>query len=120
MEWLIVFSPILLFALLIMIVIIALRRSNYKLADALSGDEAILTDEGKQGYPRSVSRLMLFICGLTSIVLVLGFVTAQLYVFIIQQKDTMLDFRNIIVAAITLGMGVIPYSVKQVAAALRK
>lgn len=120
MKYLLVFSPILLFLLIQTVIVIALWRSKYKLSDALSGDVAVPTPDGGQEYPRSTSRLIMFLCGITSIVLVLSLCTAQLYMVVCLGDREPLDFQNIITAAITLGLGVVPYSVKQVSGIFRK
>lgn len=120
MKYLLAFSPILLFLLIQTVIVIALWRSKYKLSDALSGDVAVLAPDGGKEYPRSTSRLIMFLCGITSIVLVLSLCTAQLYMVVCLGDREPLDFQNIITAAITLGLGVVPYSVKQVSGIFRK
>lgn len=131
-EWLgifIVLAPILIFLISMMVIKNRLSEQNVHLADLLAETEIELenkkatTATGTDPKPtavanttkRSASRLILFLSGVTSLILSVCITTFYFYMNIYcidcSSGIDLSDFTNVILA---LGIGVVPYSINQV------
>ncbi|WP_258104565.1 hypothetical protein [Marinoscillum sp. MHG1-6] len=126
-QWLgivIVLAPIIIFILTMIVVRARLKDQNVSLADLLAETEIELQKQsgtpptsGQPATPvkRSASRLILFLSGVTSLILGVCITTFYFYMNIYCISCTggldLSDFTNVILA---LGIGVVPYSVNQV------
>lgn len=130
-EWLgiiIILSPLTIFIILTITVHRILTRQGVKLSNLLAETEVILqkekdeeeTDDSSKDQKnipvkRSASRLVLFLSGITAIVLATCITSFYFYINIYCIDCAMdldlADFTNILLA---LGIGVVPYAVNQV------
>ena len=121
----IVIAPILIFLITMLLVRKSLQNHNVNLAELLAEPDALPPTApaaagdggGAPAAPvkRSASRLILFLSGVTSLILSVCITTYYFYmkIYCIDCKGGLAldDFTNVILA---LGIGVIPYSVNQV------
>lgn len=122
----IVLLPVTIFVLTMLVVKNRLQDQNVALADLLAepddkGSTVAATEikEGEVPTPtpvkRSASRLILFLSGITSLILGVCITTYYFYMTIYcincSNNLDLTDFTNVILA---LGIGVVPYSVNQV------
>ena len=124
--------------LLFLFVYRVLRQGGYSLADALSENDTVVTNSAAaanapiaagpvpnnaqqaqgtqttQTLPgnRSTSRLVLFLSGITAILIAVCITTYYLYYYLCCGKPPELD--GLISVLLTLGIGVIPYTVNRV------
>lgn len=129
-----VLLPVGLSVLFLLLVYGGLKRAGYKLADALSENDAVITTvtanapnpagqvaadtqqtQTAQTVPgnRSASRLVLFLSGITAIIISVCITTYYLYYYLCCGKAPEMD--GLINVLLTLGIGVIPYAVNKVA-----
>jgi F0F1-type ATP synthase assembly protein I len=117
---LIVLMPVTLFALIIRYFVRKIAEDKIKLIDLLAEPDATPTRAITEGEPapaskRSASRFILFITGITTLVITVCFATYYFYIKIYAINggaDPDLEgFTNVILA---LGIGVVPYTVNQV------
>ncbi len=118
----IVLAPLAIFLILMIVVRKSLRQHSIKLADllvetdlpqpasAVDGDDATPTP-----VKRSASRFILFLSGITTLILSACFTTYYFYMKIYcincQEGLDLEGFTNVLLA---LGLGVVPYAVNQV------
>lgn len=123
----IVIAPLLIFLVVMYVTVRALKVGNIKIADLLietdqppKGETGTSESnaEGEVAKPpvkRSASRFILFLSGITSLILATCITTYYFYMKIYTIEDgsglDLADFTNVLLA---LGIGVIPYSVNQV------
>jgi hypothetical protein len=130
-EWLgafIVLAPILIFVIVMLVIRARLRDQSVNLADLLAETDVVMQNQTNQmsskaeGEPaptppqkRSASRLILFLSGVTSLILTVCITTFYFYmnIYCISCASGMdlSDFTNVLLA---LGIGVVPYSVNQI------
>jgi hypothetical protein len=129
-----VLLPVGLSVLFLLLVYRGLKRAGYKLADALSENDAVTTTatantpsqvgtdaastqhtQTARTVPgnRSASRLVLFLSGITAIIISVCITTYYLYYYLCCGKAP--DMDGLINVMLTLGIGVIPYAVNKVA-----
>lgn len=129
-----VLLPVGLSVLFLLLVYGGLKRAGYKLADALSENDAVTTTvtanapnpagadaastqqtQRTQTVPgnRSASRLVLFLSGITAIIISVCITTYYLYYYLCCGKAP--DMDGLINVLLTLGIGVIPYAINKVA-----
>ncbi len=99
-----------------------LKRAGYKLADALSENDTVTTNVAAASNNnqqtltvpgnRSASRLVLFLSGITAILIAVCITTYYLYYYLCCGKAP--DMDGLINVILTLGIGVIPYAVNKV------
>ncbi len=129
---LIVFLPLILFIIFCFYVILKLSIQGYKLRDALSADDAEVIskpnpDFGKVAnvspnvysleYPNSASRLLVFLSGGAALIISICLVTYFIY-FTLKNPDKSLDMNGLLIVLLSLGIGIIPYSVNKVSSAM--
>ena len=117
----IVLLPVLIFVLTMLVIKNRLKDQKVNLADLLAETDVPPpskdTTEGAPPQPvkRSASRLILFLSGITSLILAVCITTYYFYMTIYcidcSSNLDLTDFTNVILA---LGIGVVPYSVNQV------
>jgi hypothetical protein len=121
----IVMAPLFFFIVVMITVIVALWRNKIKLDDLLIETDTLpKPDFKKKGdaeeeptppiVKRSASRLMLFLSGITSLVLATCITTYYFYMKIYSVGNGALDLSDFTNVLLALGVGVIPYSVNQV------
>ncbi len=129
-----VLLPVGLSVLFFLLVYGGLRRAGYSLADALSENDTVTTTvtanapnpagpvaantqqtQQTQTVPgnRSASRLVLFLSGMTAIIVAVCITTYYLYYYLCCGKAP--DMDGLISVLLMLGIGVIPYAVNKVA-----
>jgi hypothetical protein len=119
-QWVLVFLPTVFFLLLFYYYMGWLKKDGYKIADALSSCEPLtLTQEtkdaagnvtasiGNQVLPRSSSRLIAFLTGLTAMVIGLCLTTYYIFISLADCPNPDLDGLWKVIAS--LGIGIIPY-----------
>jgi hypothetical protein len=129
-----VLLPVGLALLFFLVVYRVLKRAGYKLADALSENDTVITTvaapanaqnplaqaandtpqtQSTQTAPgnRSASRLVLFLSGITAIIIAVCITTYYLYYYLYCGQAPDLD--GLISIILTLGIGVIPYAVNK-------
>ncbi len=129
-EWLgvfIVLAPIIIFSLVMLVIRARLRDADVGLADLLAETEVVVANQnnaqeaiaaGEEAAPpspkHSTSRLILFLSGITSLILGVCITTFYFYmnIYCISCNTGMdlTDFTNVLLA---LGIGVVPYAVNQ-------
>ncbi|UXP31640.1 hypothetical protein N6H18_14925 [Reichenbachiella agarivorans] len=113
----IVLAPILIFVIVMMIVRRSFKNNGIHLTDMLTEMEVSVPAEGDNPaeHKKSASRLILFLSGVTSLILSVCITTFYFYMKVYCVNCSvgldLSDFTNVILA---LGIGVIPYSVNQV------
>ena len=118
----IILLPVFIFLITMLVVKNRLRDQKVNLADLLAEtDVPIPSQNNEEGSPteqptkRSASRLILFLSGITSLILGVCITTYYFYMTIYcidcSSNLDLTDFTNVILA---LGIGVVPYSVNQV------
>ncbi|MGA9407500.1 MAG: hypothetical protein WBW71_10245 [Bacteroidota bacterium] len=130
-QELLVLMPVLLFLLLLIISLAVLKKTGFKLSDALSENEPVQKTIPNPNpglaaanptinvseYPQSSSRLLAFLTSIVAIVLV---VSATTYSFYFGLKfGKMADLSNLQTFALSLGVGVVPYAFNRVANAFK-
>jgi len=119
-QWLLVFLPAIVFFILFYYFMGWLRKDKYKLADALSACEPLtLTEQTKDAagvvtgttdtdvMPRSSSRLIAFLTGLTAMTIGLSLTTYYIFITLADCPNPDLDGLWKVIAS--LGIGIIPY-----------
>jgi len=116
----IVLLPVLIFVITMLVIQKSLKKQQVKLSDLLMETDvsATKTDKAEGAnapVKRSASRLILFLSGVTSLILSVCITTYYFYMNIYCINCThdldLSDFTNVLLA---LGIGVVPYSVNQV------
>lgn len=116
----IVLLPVIIFLIVVFYLTKKIGEDQFKLIDLLAEPDASPKNPLKEGEPeatpkRSASRFILFITGITTLVITVCFTTYYFYIKIYQINggaDPDLDgFTNVLLA---LGIGVVPYTVNQV------
>ena len=133
-EWLgivVVLAPLVIFILVMLVIRLRLADQRVSLADLLVETEVAVRDNQKDNagnaqqaddpnpkppvVKRSASRLILFLSGVTSLILgvciTMYYFYMNIYCIACQQGLALDDFTNILLA---LGIGVVPYAVNQV------
>jgi len=125
-----VLMPIILFIFVFIIFLFWLRRENFKLSDAISSRSPVeiiktthtrtdpsdhsktLTETHEETiYPRSTSRLLAFISGITAIIIAICLITYIAY-FSIKLCTPAPHLGGLWIVFLILGIGMIPYAVK--------
>lgn len=119
-QWVLVFLPTIFFLVLFYYFMTWLKRDGFKLADALSSCEPLTLsqqtkdDDGKltnttssQVLPRSASRIIAFLTGITAMVIGLCLITY--YIFITLADCPSLNLDDLWKVIASLGIGIIPY-----------
>jgi glycerol-3-phosphate acyltransferase PlsY len=121
----IVMAPLFFFIVVMITVIVALWRNKIKLDDLLIETDTLpksdfkkKTDAEEEPAPpivkRSASRFILFLSGITSLVLTTCITTYYFYMKIYSIGYCTHDLSDFTHVLLALGIGVIPYSVNQI------
>jgi hypothetical protein len=119
-QWILVLLPTILFLLLFFYFMGWLKKDKFKIADALSSCEpltlteqtkdaagAVTTTTDTQIIPRSSSRLIAFLAGLTAMIIGLSITTYYIFITLADcSKPNLDDMWKVITS---LGIGIIPY-----------
>lgn len=117
---LIVITPLILFFITVIYLAKKIGEDQIKLIDLLAEPEAGSSKQSKEGESaatpkRSASRFILFITGITTLVITVCFTTYYFYIKIYQinggADPDLAGFTDVLLA---LGIGVVPYTVNQV------
>jgi hypothetical protein len=119
-QWLLVFLPALVFFILFYYFMGWLKKDGFKIADALASCEPVtLTEKTKDAaglvtvetetnvLPKSSSRLIAFLTGLTAMTIGLSLVTYYIFITLADCPNPNLDDLWKVIAS--LGIGIIPY-----------
>jgi hypothetical protein len=134
-EWTFILLPAIILLITMLGVQRMLKRSDFKLSDALTADEpeekktisrdaatnniiqntteTILVD-GKPIYSKSTSRLIVFLSGLATIVISVYLVCYHAYFSI--KGCAAPDFKNLTEIILSLGLGLVPYAINKITA----
>jgi len=127
-----VWMPVILFVAALLIVLWITRRSGYRISEAFYENDpeeitvpaptatdpnatikkTVLDANGQPVYKPSTSRLIAFLSGLTTLIIVVCFISYYAYCMI-RCKD-LPAFEELFNVVLALGLGVVPYSVNKV------
>ena len=112
-QRIVIYMPAILSLFLLLYFIRMFRKHGYmkNLFQEKKVDAALL--QNSQEPPKSVSRVILFLSGITAISLSIGIVSYSFYYMICCSNE--LDLSNLANVLLALGIGVIPYSINKLA-----
>jgi flagellar biogenesis protein FliO len=127
LQQFLVLLPLLLFCLFVWWLLVKLKREGFRLSDALSGDNPVKVEIPNPSkdpdvvnaqpfititqFPKSTSRLVAFMSGIISIVLAVCLICFFIFSFL--RTGTVPDLSQLMNVFLPLGIGSIPYAVKQ-------
>jgi len=109
-TWLVIAPLLSVFVILLMLLF--LRMGGYKISDALREST---TASPPSAAPASASRLIAFITGITTLLLVLCLTSFWIYQTI---KGNPVDLSKVSTLFLSLGLGVVPYGVNKISKAV--
>ena len=130
LENIIIFSPIIIYLIFLYLLRLYLFRAGFRLADAFTENVPVeLTQLNKdpltavamplvttKELPKSTSRLVAFISGFIAITIAVCFCTYYMYIFF--STGCAPNLENLTNILLSLGIGVIPYTINKIAGAL--
>ena len=126
-EKVVAFLPVVLFLLVMMVIFSTLRKSGYKISDALKENEPVTitkpaaTADGASTtetiQPNSSSRLIAFLTGMTTLVILACVTTYWMYKSFVCSQP--IDMSSLTTVFITLGLGIVPYGANKIAGAFK-
>lgn len=105
-----VLSPIVLFLFCSFLIMVRLKKENYRLSDALS--------ENDVGKSPSTSRLIIFMSGTATVLVGISSVSYFFYMYFRTSKEP--SFEKLYNILLALGFGVVPYTINKVTDIFKK
>lgn len=118
LQWLIAFSPILLFLLLFFTMLKGLGKDFFSQATReKTGPAAVRAADNNEPAPASTSRFVLMLAGISAVITGLSMTTYFFYfkMTCVSRTCPDPDFSNLTNVLLALGIGVVPYTMRKLA-----